>query len=306
MEGINNLGATCAINSLIQMICRCQRLRDVILNSNTGEGTFTYELKEVIDLIHNQKKSINPMKFINNFYIIFKGIFNRFEQLDINELWLYVFDKINEETSITLEGNLDEYESKIAVFNNNKTSDILKLVQGIFINIISCSNCNHNSHSFEPFISIPVDIYENKSIADLVGLTIDDEIREQDEWKCEKCNGNHKYLKMKKIWKLPDILFISLNRFKDINNKNNAEVYINENLNFNLNNIRNYTYNLQSIGLHFGNLQGGHYISVCNINNETFNIYNDENVRVINKDDFIQNNLKNNTAYLILYELNRN
>lgn len=305
MEGINNLGATCAINSLIQMICRCQRLRDVILNSNTGEGTFTNELKEIIDLIYNQKKSLNPMKFIDNFYITFKGVFNRFEQLDINELWFYVFDKINDETSISLESDLDEYESKIAVFNNNKTSDILKLVQGVFINIISCSNCGHKSHSFEPFITIPVDIYENKSIADLVGLAIDDEIREQDEWKCENCNGNHKYLKMKKIWKLPDILFISLNRFKDVNNKNNTEVYINENLNFNLNNIRNYNYNLQSIGLHFGNLQGGHYISVCNINNETFNIYNDEIVRVINKDEFIQNHLKNNTAYLILYELNR-
>jgi len=76
-------------------------------------------------------------------------------------------------------------------------------------------------------------------------------------------------------------------------------------LNFKIQN-NEVTYNLQSIGLHFGNLQGGHYISICNINNETFNIYNDENVRVINKDDFIQNNLKNNTAYLILYELNRN
>ena len=159
MEGINNLGATCAINSLIQMICRCQRLRDVILNSNTGEGTFTYELKEVIDLIHNQKKSINPMKFINNFYIIFKGIFNRFEQLDINELWLYVFDKINEETSITLEGNLDEYESKIAVFNNNKTSDILKLVQGIFINIISCSNFREYSVSFKYITNTSINKY---------------------------------------------------------------------------------------------------------------------------------------------------
>ena len=49
MEGINNLGSTCAINSLIQMICRCDKLRNVILNANVNEGTFTHELKEIID-----------------------------------------------------------------------------------------------------------------------------------------------------------------------------------------------------------------------------------------------------------------
>ena len=94
MQGINNLGSTCAINSLIQMICRCDKLRDLILNSETSEGTFTTELKEVIDLMHNKNMSLNPAKFINNFYIIFKGIFNKYEQIDINELWLYFIKKL--------------------------------------------------------------------------------------------------------------------------------------------------------------------------------------------------------------------
>jgi len=307
MEGINNLGSTCAINSLIQMICRCDKLRNVILNAKVNEGTFTYELKEILDLIHNQNKSINPIKFINNFYMTFKGIFNRFEQIDINELWFYIIDKINEETSISINihPNMNQYELSLMRHNNNKLSDILNLVQGVYINVISCQNCNHKSHSIEPFITIALDIdSENKSIADLIMLSITDELREKDEWKCENCNGNHKYLKMKRILKLPQILVISLNRFKDIFNKNNTEVYVNEDLNFTIQN-NEIIYKLKSIGLHYGNLHGGHYMSVCNINNETFNLYNDEIVKSINKNDFIQNNLKNNTAYLIIYEINR-
>lgn len=305
MEGITNLGGTCAINSLIQMICRSNKLREVILNTNLNQGTFTNELKEIIDLLYNQKKSINPMKFINNFYITFKGIFNRFEQIDISELWFYIFDKIHEETSIPINTiNLNDYDNKIALYNNYKTSDILNLVQGSFINVIECLNCYHKSHSFEPFITIDVDIEDNKSIADLVMLCLKDEIRNSDEWKCENCNGNHNYLKTKKLCKLPEILLISLKRFNDINNKNNLDVYVNEQLIFNIDNNK-IIYNLGSIGLHYGNLQGGHYMSICNINNESYNLYNDEFVKVINKNDLNQNYLKNNNAYLILYELNR-
>lgn len=305
MEGINNLGATCAINSLIQMICRNDKLRTIILNANVNEGTLTSELKEVLHLIHNEKKSLTPNKFINNFYLIFKGIFNRFEQIDINELWLYMIDKIHEETSYKLNidnGNIrDIYQSTINTFNNNKTSGLLELVQGSFINVISCSNCNHKSHSFEPFITLAVDIHENKTIADLIFMSMTDEIREKDEWKCDNCKGNHNYMKMKRICKFPEILVISLNRFKDIYNKDNSEVFVNEKLNFIIDDTNHYNYGLKSLGLHYGNLNGGHYMSICEINNETFNLYNDENVNTINKNDF----LKSNTVYLIIYELNR-
>lgn len=312
MEGINNLGSTCAINSLIQMICRCEKLREIILKSDCKEGTFIYELKEILDLIHNKNKSINPMKFINNFYDIFKGVFNRFEQIDITELWFYLCEKINEETAININPKLitNDHDHKIAIYNNYKTSHFLELIQGSFINIIQCDNCNHKTHSFEPFITIALDINENKTLADLFMTTLINEKREADHWKCENCNGNHSYFKAKMIWKLPEILVISLNRFKDIYNKNNEEVYINENLNFIkgsiLSNIdNNYNYELQSIGLHFGNLLGGHYMSICNINNETFNLYNDDNVRSFPKNDFINNNLKSNNAYLIIYKFIR-
>ena len=56
MEGIDNLGGTCAINSILQIIIRNNHLRSIILNSLAPQNSFTNELKEIIDLIHIQKK----------------------------------------------------------------------------------------------------------------------------------------------------------------------------------------------------------------------------------------------------------
>lgn len=306
MEGINNLGGTCAINSLIQIICRYEKLRNIILNANVPNESFTGELKEVIDLMYNHHKSLNPVKFINCFYKTFNGIFNRFEQIDINELWFYFYEKINEDTStiITVSNNIrniqEEHDLKIAIFNNYKESELMKLTQGSFINIIQCCNCGSKSYSFEPFINIALDIdnIPNISITQLILNYMKEEYREKDDWLCDKCNKKNNYIKTCKIWKIPKILFISLNRFKDINNKNNAEVYINNEIIFN--NNTEYKFTLQSIGLHSGNLLGGHYTALCNMNDGNYHLYNDNEIIKYNEEK-LKNNIKDNAAYLIVY-----
>jgi ubiquitin C-terminal hydrolase len=310
MQGINNLGATCAINSLIQIICRCSKLRDVILNANVPDDSFTGELKEILDLLHNKNVSLNPIKFLNCFYKTFENIFNKYEQIDINELWIYVFEKINEETSISYKPKTDfnniyeEHDLKIAIYNNNKYSNILKLVQGSFINVIQCDNCNNISHSFEPFINIALNIEnENVSIVDLLMNNFKVENRDKDEWKCDKCNDYHSYKKTFKIWKIPDILFISLNRFQDIHKKNYANIHINSDIIFNKGSIStkdvDCKYNLKSVGLHHGNLSNGHYNALC-YNNNIFTLFNDESVNTIDEPHLLN---KINNAYIMLYEI---
>ena len=84
--GLANLGATCAINSLIQILYRTSKINNIIMSSNTPEGTITYELKDLFNAL-NQNKTISPNRFINNFYIIFKNVFNKYEQIDICELY---------------------------------------------------------------------------------------------------------------------------------------------------------------------------------------------------------------------------
>ena len=101
MQGIENLGSTCAINSLIQIIARNDILRTIILNNKFADAnaaaTISGQLNEIIDLMYVRNNSIVPRKFIHTLYSIFKDIFYHGEQIDIGELWTFLSDKIAEE-----------------------------------------------------------------------------------------------------------------------------------------------------------------------------------------------------------------
>ena len=166
MEGLSNLGATCAINSLIQILFRLKRFKDIILNSEVAEGTITFELKDLFTCLSNNQ-SVSPNRFINNFYIIFKGIFNKFEQIDICELYLFIIQKIHEETCNEISVNknynniFEEHIYKMACHNNFKNSKIYDLLQGSYMNTIECIGCGNINRNFEPFIYIGLDINKN-------------------------------------------------------------------------------------------------------------------------------------------------
>lgn len=303
-QGIANLGGTCAINSLIQMLYRHHNFRTIILNSNTNEGTITYELKDLFNVLNNNK-SINPNRFIMKFYEIFSNNFNKYEENDICEIYLILIEKIHNDLSyeydINNDDNINNPNNKIAKFNNNKYSDIYDLLQGIYMHAIKCLNCNYINNTYEPFIYLNLNIDGFKSISTLINnqyFNNNNELRNKDYWKCDKCNCNSDYIKHTSILKLPKILFISLNRFKEIIRKNVEPVSIDKKLVFN-----NNSFNLHSIAFHHGDLNGGHYNAICKVSNQDeedkFNIYDDLNVCFINNIDAILNN--NNSCYLISY-----
>ena len=294
MEGLNNLGATCAINSLIQILFRLKRFKEIILNCDIQEGTLTFELKDLFRCLSNNQP-VSPNRFINNFYIIFKGIFNKFEQIDICELYLFIIQKIHDETCKEISINksynniFEEHNYKIACHNNFKNSNVYDLLQGSYMNTIECIGCGNINRNFEPFIYIGLDIIENSSISDLLLNHFTSETRSKDQWICDKCNNNCNYNKTSIIWKYPNVLFISLNRFKEIIKKNLEIININQKL------IYHKTYDLHGIGFHHGMLEGGHYNSICKNDND-FYYYDDNNVGMINDLEPI---LKSNNCYLI-------
>jgi ubiquitin C-terminal hydrolase len=272
MQGIENLGSTCAINSLIQVISRNDILRNIILNSNFPDNTIGEQLKEIIDLMYVKNNSIIPRKFLNTLYNIFKDIFYQGEQIDIGELWTFLADKIADDilikdfkdsNDISDPNNLllKDYYTEGVVYNsdaefnsaivnckllrkkyefyynkfNKKNSIWQKNTQGFYLNTTRCVHCNLTFYNFEPFTSLNIDIPQDimlPKISYMISQSLKEEVI-QGDWFCTKCNKNTAYKKSTKLWKLPDVLVIIIKRFINIQLKNEAPISINDYMTFN-------------------------------------------------------------------------
>jgi len=299
MEGLTNLGSTCAINSLIQILYRIDKFKNLILNSSTPENTLTFELKDLFNAINTNKTSIiTPHRFINKFYEFFKGSFRQYEQIDICELFILLITKIHDETAFDVVVNKsfsnisEEHNYNIALHNNFKFSNIYDLFQGSHMHYIRCLNCDNVSRTFEPFIIINLDILSNSSISVLFNKYYSTELNNNDRI-CDKCKTKSKYNKSISIWKYPDVLFLSLNRFKDMNTKNTD--FINVDLRLFLKKI----YSLHSIGFHHGSLNSGHYNSMCRSINNNYILYDDNNIIPIKNLDPL---LNTTSSYILCYD----
>jgi ubiquitin C-terminal hydrolase len=335
MQGIENLGSTCAINSLIQVITRNDILRTIILNNTFADNTISGQLKEIIDLMYVRDNSIVPRKFLHTFYNIFKDIFYPGEQIDIGELWTYLSDKIADEietsagmqatrAKFVFEDQLTQgviYKDDVEFHNafvsckllkkkyeyyynkfNTKISVWQENTQGFYLNTTRCLYCNSTFYNFEPFTSlnldIPADIAHPK-ISDMITNSLKEEIIQCDDWFCSTCNKNTAYKKSTKLWKLPDVFVIMIKRFMNTHEKNNTPITINDYLNFNkgsvLSNKKDVIYDFSSVALHFGSLHGGHYSAICNTPNGDI-LYDDRSVHNIS--GFKDNS---QSAYMVVY-----
>ena len=271
MQGLQNLGSTCAVNSLIQIICREPNIRDALIHKNLPADSLSGNLQEILNLMHNENKSLIPGKFITKLFESLNGIFHLGEQMDIGELWIFLFDKIATELNtipdayydlppvadeyaddinlgITYKDDLeykraliscqqlrDKYNYMRNRFNNNKSSTWLESCQGFFLNIIKCNKCQNVLYNFEPFTSISLDISDDQPCPTITRMLRDflQEEKRCGDWKCCKCNENTEYTKTVKIWKMPPVLVFIIKRFDaNLSSKNNKPIDVNKSICF--------------------------------------------------------------------------
>ena len=271
MNGIYNIGNSCYLNSVIQML----------FNSDGFKSTSSGTLFE--DFINKYKnyKIYNPaeVKLVvskNN------SMFANTNQQDSYEFLIYLFDVLDK-----MLGN-----SKNNLLYQNFGIDITTNIK------CKMSNClkESNNKITELFLHLP--ITNELDLSDSYRTYKSIEILQDDNaYYCEHCKDKIIARRNTITTKWPDNLIIVLKRFDHNMRKDNRQINIPLNW--------RHGYTLKGGIIHMGSYGGGHYIyfGKNNHNNNEWFIANDSNISKIDDiDSFINNQGKQ--SYIILYERN--
>lgn len=193
-----------------------------------------------------------------------------------------------------------------------RISTIAETMCGQFHTVVSCANpdCDNMSERFDPFFSVTLNIDNMRTIYNCFQQLVTPETLDEDNrWLCDKCNQKTCATRYTSIWKTSDYIVIHFKRFQYVqspsgivlNKNNNSVLYPLEDLDLTPyvedKNPNGEVFDLCSVALHSGQLQGGHYVCTRKIGDKWW-LFDDSDVRHIQD----IHRVINSSAYYLVYK----
>tara|TARA_B110000285_G_scaffold29792_1_gene30324 strand:+ start:410 stop:1381 length:972 start_codon:yes stop_codon:yes gene_type:complete len=321
MNGLQNLGNTCYLNTIVQCV-NCLPL----LTKSICETSFTPSIQNIPGIIVTQFKIIlfnlntQPIKTVvphqlikaleyfiqqadsgkNSIYTSISDIRSQNDAHEFLILLLNIFhETFKDKVNIHISGEASSLYDKEVVnamnsfkrFHENEYSCVTKFSTGQYISTLHNTQKNTISTTYEPFTCVELEIPPEPEI------TVYDCLNHftQNE---KLSTGQYKSIQ---FWKLPQYLILTLKRFDGLS-KNNKHVKIDT-----LINLQNYcvgperfssSYKLVAVANHTGSLDSGHYYAYCFSEMEKkWYVCNDSSTRQIR-----QCSLSTSHAYCLFYD----
>lgn len=306
MKGLENIGNTCYINSILQIFIYNPYFIKILYKNlyklkDPNKNNLLIEFKKISDEILNNNsssKGIRPLSFLQLLQSLWKIPINY--QQDSHEIYQFILDTFINEIGIdyeytvngTVESLLDKLKLKgVDLYQKHfkkQYSLLVEIFYGQKIQQLKCFNCDYEDYTFEIFNTILLPIKSSNILIENLNNYFD--WNNIEDYKCPSCskyNVKSRYY----FWKLPKVLTIVLKRFNNLKQKNNNLIDIPFDLDINNYCIQNKIkkYHLNSIVNHIGNLEMGHYYSTILHNNKWYN-YNDLNISEVETSNIINNN----------------
>ncbi len=306
--GLINLGNTCYMNSIIQVLSNNTDMSRYYigfshaLNSKTKNLFKNYQM--LITEMWKGNNIIKPISFKNSVNMLLKNQkYNNVEQHDAHEFLLDILDIIHENSRVEKinDPNCSSEACSRAAreWSNtlrNTESFITREFYGQYKIKYECSICLYKFYKFDVFSCMYLDFPTRKKECDIQELINHHFLTDYVTLTCEKCHCSSEHTVSKKIFKMPRVLVIVLKRYTTSSFKNSVILKNIENMN-----IKNYgTYNLNSVVCNNGNtLQSGHYYSIISRDNR-YTLHDDHKITQI------ESIKPSSDAYIIFYSQKKN
>ncbi|KAF9310793.1 hypothetical protein BG003_008108 [Podila horticola] len=202
--GLQNLGATCYVNSIVQQFFMNKDFRSGILDAPTDESdsnrndTLLYQLQLLFgNLQESMRRSYNAHGFCYAYKDWDGNPMNVAVQMDVDEFFNILFDRLESSVKSTPQEELFK-----------------KQYGGKLVQQIKSKDCEHISEREDSFFSIQCEVKNKKSLEESLQLYVQGEILDGDnKYKCSSCDKHVDAIKRACVKELPQNLILHLKRF---------------------------------------------------------------------------------------------
>lgn len=310
--GLNNLGNTCYMNSVLQALYMTDQFRNSVLTSSPkATQKLLVKLQYVFAfLTHSKRVTYSPKSFHEASK---PPWFEAFRQQDCSEFLHYLFDTLHEqETELTK----SPLSPKRALNDSSSMCCAMhEMFGGKLSTRLECLECRNVSEGTESFVDIPLAFpcLTKANLEDLVGHFFAPEILDgENSYSCGSCQCLRSAEKRVNVTELPKCLVVNLMRFgydssTQKRNKILTDVSYPEVLK--LPGHDSESYELYAVVVHSGaSSDAGHYYTYARnragCTKQEWFLFNDSNVTFADFESFqhLGERFTKDTAYLLFYE----
>ena len=211
--GLNNLGNTCFLNSVLQCLLYTPPLSEFLLAREHSRRCHIPKeefcgLCALEHLTHRvfstRESSIRPLEVVGRLKAIGKQ-FRPGRQEDAHEFLRYLIESLQK--SCLPPATTLEHRSR-------ETSFIHRVFGGYLQSTVKCASCQHVSRTFEAFLDLSLDVKQADSLQSALKLfTAPETLSKSNRYRCESCSRLTEAQKKFSVYSAPQVLTVQLKRF---------------------------------------------------------------------------------------------